>query len=177
MSRASNRGSSNSNVRHAPSELFFASRRAGALVRLSHDDLQLTHAPGRQLYSYCGPGIGRQVGSGTGGVASRATKSDPRNAGTQLRLYAARRVLKQLQAVPTEPETPTERPNLNGSIPDSFSKTPLKQARDPLTAAYVFPHCPRCASYALYRRNNAGVYECQTCGLQDIDEVTARRVQ
>jgi predicted RNA-binding Zn-ribbon protein involved in translation (DUF1610 family) len=41
----------------------------------------------------------------------------------------------------------------------------------------TFPHCPRCASYALYRRNNTGVYECETCGLQNIDEVTARRVQ
>jgi hypothetical protein len=41
----------------------------------------------------------------------------------------------------------------------------------------TFPHCPRCASYALYRRNNTGAYECCTCGLQDIDEVSARRVQ
>jgi len=40
----------------------------------------------------------------------------------------------------------------------------------------VFPHCPRCASYALYRRNNIGNYECMTCGLQDIEESTARRV-
>jgi hypothetical protein len=34
----------------------------------------------------------------------------------------------------------------------------------------VFPHCPRCASYALYRPNNVGSYECQTCGLLDISE-------
>jgi uncharacterized protein (DUF983 family) len=40
-----------------------------------------------------------------------------------------------------------------------------------------FPHCPRCASYALYRENNRGIYECQSCGLQEIDESTARRVR
>jgi Zn ribbon nucleic-acid-binding protein len=40
-----------------------------------------------------------------------------------------------------------------------------------------FPHCPRCASYFLYRRNNIGNYECQSCGLPDIDESTARRAQ
>jgi hypothetical protein len=40
----------------------------------------------------------------------------------------------------------------------------------------VFPHCPRCASYALYRKNNLSNYECQTCGLRDITEDIARRV-
>jgi Zn ribbon nucleic-acid-binding protein len=40
-----------------------------------------------------------------------------------------------------------------------------------------FPHCPRCASFALYRKNNVGKYECQTCKLQDIDETAARRLQ
>ena len=39
----------------------------------------------------------------------------------------------------------------------------------------TFPHCPVCASYALYRRKNVGSFECQTCGLQDIDEAVARR--
>lgn len=41
----------------------------------------------------------------------------------------------------------------------------------------TFPHCPRCASYALYRENNIGEYECQTCGLVGIEESTARRLQ
>ena len=41
----------------------------------------------------------------------------------------------------------------------------------------TFPHCPKCPSYALYRRNNIGKYECMTCGLQEIEESTARRVQ
>jgi hypothetical protein len=41
----------------------------------------------------------------------------------------------------------------------------------------TFPHCPRCASYAMYRKDNRGNYECQTCDLQDIEESTARRIQ
>jgi hypothetical protein len=41
----------------------------------------------------------------------------------------------------------------------------------------MFPHCPHCASYALYRQNNIGPYECQTCGLGKIEESLARRVQ
>jgi hypothetical protein len=41
----------------------------------------------------------------------------------------------------------------------------------------TFPHCPRCASYALYRQNNLGNFACQSCGLQDIEESTARRVR
>lgn len=50
----------------------------------------------------------------------------------------------------------------------------LLKARGGRIAA--FPHCPRCASYYLYRKNNIGLYECQTCGLEGIDEATARRV-
>jgi hypothetical protein len=41
----------------------------------------------------------------------------------------------------------------------------------------TFPHCPRCSSYALYRKNNLGDYECETCGLREIAESTARQVQ
>jgi hypothetical protein len=40
----------------------------------------------------------------------------------------------------------------------------------------AFPHCPRCASYALYRKDNFGAYECLTCGLPDIDEQVSRRL-
>lgn len=40
----------------------------------------------------------------------------------------------------------------------------------------AFPHCPRCASFALYRENNLGTYECLTCGLQQIEECWARRI-
>jgi hypothetical protein len=39
----------------------------------------------------------------------------------------------------------------------------------------VFPRCPRCASYDLYRPNNIGDYECLTCGLRNIAEAVARR--
>ncbi len=40
----------------------------------------------------------------------------------------------------------------------------------------TFPHCPRCASYALYRKNNIGEYECLTCGQSGIEESIARRL-
>jgi hypothetical protein len=39
----------------------------------------------------------------------------------------------------------------------------------------VFPNCPRCGSYYLYRKNNTGNYECQTCEMVDITEDVARR--
>ena len=39
-----------------------------------------------------------------------------------------------------------------------------------------FPHCPRCASYYLYRKGNVGSYECLTCGVLDIPEDVARRL-
>lgn len=42
--------------------------------------------------------------------------------------------------------------------------------------AFTLPHCPRCASYYVIRENGAGDFECQTCGLLGIDEVTARRL-
>lgn len=41
----------------------------------------------------------------------------------------------------------------------------------------AFPHCPKCGSFALYRPNNIGNYECMSCQLQDISEEVARRVQ
>lgn len=40
-----------------------------------------------------------------------------------------------------------------------------------------FPHCPRCASYALYRRDTLNDFQCETCGLQNIEETVARRTQ
>jgi hypothetical protein len=41
----------------------------------------------------------------------------------------------------------------------------------------VFPHCPRCSSFDLYRPNNIGSYSCETCGLENISPEVARRVQ
>jgi hypothetical protein len=46
-----------------------------------------------------------------------------------------------------------------------------------LGGAQIFPHCPRCLSYFLYRQKNGGDFECQTCGLTEISEEAARRVQ
>ena len=41
----------------------------------------------------------------------------------------------------------------------------------------VFPHCPRCASYYLYSKGNVGNYQSKTCGLTEISETVARRIQ
>jgi Zn ribbon nucleic-acid-binding protein len=41
----------------------------------------------------------------------------------------------------------------------------------------AFPHCPACASYALYRKDNTGDYECLSCGCRGIEEHVARRLQ
>jgi hypothetical protein len=57
-----------------------------------------------------------------------------------------------------------------GSPPGIFQKIGADSTTKP------FPHCPKCASYALYRQNNIGNYECMTCGLLDIPEDVARRV-
>ncbi len=48
--------------------------------------------------------------------------------------------------------------------------------RNAVSGASSFPHCPRCGSFHLYRRNNQGNYECESCGLLEIDEARARRV-
>jgi len=75
-----------------------------------------------------------------------------------------------------EPTKPTE-PNFVSfvsGLPDSLQK--IKAAECTL-GTKVFPHCPKCASYALYRQNNIGKYECLTCGLSDIPEEVARRLQ
>ena len=53
----------------------------------------------------------------------------------------------------------------------------LKAASDPFSPAYVFPRCPHCASYALYRKNNIGSFACMTCGARDISETAARGQQ
>ncbi|WP_348264550.1 bifunctional DNA primase/polymerase [Telmatobacter sp. DSM 110680] len=38
------------------------------------------------------------------------------------------------------------------------------------------PRCPHCASFALYRQNNVGTYECLTCELVGIEESIARGI-
>lgn len=40
-----------------------------------------------------------------------------------------------------------------------------------------FPQCPHCSSYALYRENNIGDYECMTCGKCGITEEDARNTK
>lgn len=76
---------------------------------------------------------------------------------------------------------------LHFRLPDSakhFAQALREQKADVLAVVRgrggrvaTFPHCPHCASYALYRKDNLGEYECLTCGLTGIEESTARRVQ
>ena len=78
----------------------------------------------------------------------------------------------------SEPE-PTKPTELNfvsfvSAPPRSFQK--IEVGKHTFTAK-VFPHCPKCASHALYRKNDVGNYECLTCGLLDIPEGVARRLQ
>ena len=59
-----------------------------------------------------------------------------------------------------------------------FQKIETKRAsREVVPQRRVFPHCPRCTGYALYRPNNIGNYECLTCKLRNITEEVARRTQ
>ncbi len=37
-----------------------------------------------------------------------------------------------------------------------------------------FPACTKCGAYCLYRNGNAGLYECERCGLHGIEEHDAR---
>lgn len=46
----------------------------------------------------------------------------------------------------------------------------LRQAGDRIAC---FPMCPRCDAFCLHREGN-GLFECLRCGLQEIEEHTAR---
>jgi hypothetical protein len=55
--------------------------------------------------------------------------------------------------------------------PDVSSLKPTEAASGPLPST---PRCPKCGSFALYRQNNVGNYECLTCELVGIEESIAR---
>jgi hypothetical protein len=57
------------------------------------------------------------------------------------------------------------------NCPDISIEGPTGAANGPLSS---MPRCPQCASFALYRRNNVGNYECLTCNLAGIEESIAR---
>jgi hypothetical protein len=69
---------------------------------------------------------------------------------------------------PPNPPKPTFE-GFEGSVVPPFPNIVRHIERPP------FPHCPRCASYALYRKNNTGPYECMTCRLREISDAVARR--
>ena len=75
---------------------------------------------------------------------------------------------------PKPPKTP--KPSFEGfagATPGLVQKIGAPELTGRIAA---FPHCPRCCSYYLYRQDNIGAYECQTCGLSGIEESTARRM-
>lgn len=72
-----------------------------------------------------------------------------------------------------------EKPGTSRPVP-SLSSTveqKLHVARDASSPAYRFPSCPECHSFALYRRNNVGDYDCETCKAKGISELRARGIR
>jgi|SRR6516164_1593485 hypothetical protein len=57
----------------------------------------------------------------------------------------------------------------------SFVSPPVPRSPRDGGRQIVFPHCPRCSSYALYRRDNQGDFECLTCGQEEITDAIARQ--
>jgi hypothetical protein len=68
-------------------------------------------------------------------------------------------------------------PSENLENPPSENSPFRSHARRTETADWPLPstpRCPRCGSFALYRQNNVGPYECLTCELVGIEENIAR---
>ena len=76
-----------------------------------------------------------------------------------------------------EPDTVSRKEPPATVQPGARTTPALRDLPQVATKLRVFPHCPRCSSFYLYRRNNIGLYECLSCGLKEIEECTARRVQ
>jgi hypothetical protein len=99
----------------------------------------------------------------------------------------SRIIEKSLEPEPPKPPKPSFE-GFAGADPGLFQEiqpttTPEKDRHAPKPKSLLhedrrpaFPHCPRCSSFALYRGNTAGNYECQTCLMQDIDPAVARRL-
>jgi hypothetical protein len=82
---------------------------------------------------------------------------------------------KPSQAEPPKPPKPSFE-GFAGATLRPFQKIGVEAT--PKEGAFqrrVFPHCPRCAGYDLYRPNNIGDYQCLTCNLRNITEEAARR--
>ena len=90
---------------------------------------------------------------------------------------AGKVIEKYPQPEPPKPPKPSFEGSA-GATPGPFQKIGTKSAStEGAPPQRVFPHCPRCASYALYRPNKIGDYECLTCKLRNITEEVARRTQ
>ena len=85
------------------------------------------------------------------------------------------KTVNSANAEPSKPRKMPTTPNFDGFDGGGVYISPKFTV--PAGDHRVLPHCPRCASYALYRKNNVGKYQCETCGLTDISETVARRIQ
>ena len=47
----------------------------------------------------------------------------------------------------------------------------------PTAPGKTFPHCPKCGSYYLWRKDKIDPWDCETCGEHGISDEAARRVQ
>jgi hypothetical protein len=76
------------------------------------------------------------------------------------------------------PEPPAKRQVLTttlDTVEQAAGEARLCDLPEGATKLRAFPHCPRCSSFYLYRKNNVGNYECQTCEMRDITADVARR--
>ena len=77
----------------------------------------------------------------------------------------------------TSPSSPIETMDGDEGGDGATFRAPFSENKKIVTCGPAFPHCPHCLSYYLYRRNNQGDYQCQSCGFEDINETAARRTQ
>jgi hypothetical protein len=96
-------------------------------------------------------------------------------------LERAFRAIEGLEPKPTmaayyiEQESAESRPTFAEPLRVEQQVTLREGSYGALVLPRAFPHCPRCGSYYLYRKNNVGNYECQTCEMVGITEDVARR--
>lgn len=95
-------------------------------------------------------------------------KASPAMLSKQEMLERAFRAIEGLKAKPTMAAQEHE------PLQVERSATQLEGASCSHGFPRIFPHCPRCGSFYLYRKNNNGDYECQTCELGNITEDEVR---
>ena len=78
---------------------------------------------------------------------------------------------------PSPPSSPADGKTGDEGGDGATFRAPFSEDKKIVNRGLAFPHCPHCLSYYLYRRNNQGNYQCESCGFEDISETVARRTQ